>query len=305
MNYYQLLNVDENATTQQIKKHYYQLAKEYHPDKTKGDPIKCEQFKLLSEAYSTLSNPKKRYFYDLKKLLRLNDKFNLNFTEEEYELLHSYYNKMMNLTEIKFIKLLFTSLPQNLKESIKQKLTQILNSHNSNESVNTLIHLQNIKYINIANLKEEYSINLVRNLNDIYNNRSKQILIIGKKNSYHLFITSYNYRLNINNEGYPVTVTIVANLENFTIQDNNLIYTQPINLYQYYYGDYYSITLNSEIIFRNTLDSIQIMPNLGLINYETGIRGNLYIQFKVDLNKHRHLNEDTNKEIINKIFNIS
>ena len=54
MNYYQILQVDRNATTKQIKKHYYKLARQYHPDKHNGDLKKCEEFKLLSEAYTTL-----------------------------------------------------------------------------------------------------------------------------------------------------------------------------------------------------------------------------------------------------------
>ena len=48
MNYYQILQVDRNATTKQIKKHYYKLARQYHPDKHNGNLHKCEEFKLLS-----------------------------------------------------------------------------------------------------------------------------------------------------------------------------------------------------------------------------------------------------------------
>ena len=110
MNYYTILKIDKKATTQQIKKHYYNLAKQYHPDKTNGSKFKTEKFKLLSEAYSTLSNPKKRYLYDLKLKLNIKeDNSDFHFTEEDYESLHEYYNKIMNYTEIKFIKLIFLS----------------------------------------------------------------------------------------------------------------------------------------------------------------------------------------------------
>ena len=54
MDYYKILEIDKNSTTREIKKHYYKLAKKYHPDKNNG--ISDENFKLLSEAYSTLSN---------------------------------------------------------------------------------------------------------------------------------------------------------------------------------------------------------------------------------------------------------
>ena len=64
MNYYEILEISSNSDTRSIKKHYYQLSKKYHPDKNNGKSD--EKFKLLSEAYSTLSNPKKRYLYDIK-----------------------------------------------------------------------------------------------------------------------------------------------------------------------------------------------------------------------------------------------
>ena len=70
MNYYQILNIDNNSSTQKIRKHYYRLAKLYHPDKNNGSNQNIEDFKLLSEAYTTLSNPKKRYLYDLKLQLK-------------------------------------------------------------------------------------------------------------------------------------------------------------------------------------------------------------------------------------------
>lgn len=58
--YYELLEVPKDATTEQIKKAFRKKALKEHPDKG-GDPAK---FKHLKEAYDTLTDPEKRQLYD-------------------------------------------------------------------------------------------------------------------------------------------------------------------------------------------------------------------------------------------------
>jgi len=62
--YYAILGVDKNADGEAIKKRYRKLARELHPDKTKGDKTLEERFKAVSEAYDILSDDKKRAEYD-------------------------------------------------------------------------------------------------------------------------------------------------------------------------------------------------------------------------------------------------
>ena len=59
--YYQILGIDKKASKDDIKKAFRTLAHKYHPDKKGGDEAK---FKEASEAYSTLSDDKKRAEYD-------------------------------------------------------------------------------------------------------------------------------------------------------------------------------------------------------------------------------------------------
>ncbi|MBN2366768.1 MAG: DnaJ domain-containing protein [Calditrichaeota bacterium] len=63
--YYKILGLNENAGTEDIKKAYRRLAKEYHPDRRGGDKNAENRFKEISEAYAVLKDPKKRQEYDL------------------------------------------------------------------------------------------------------------------------------------------------------------------------------------------------------------------------------------------------
>src|SRR5436190_14313532 len=59
--YYEMLGVDKKASKDEIKKAFRNLAHKYHPDKKTGDDAK---FKEINEAYSVLSDDRKRGEYD-------------------------------------------------------------------------------------------------------------------------------------------------------------------------------------------------------------------------------------------------
>src|SRR6266550_2175253 len=62
--YYEILGVKKSASTEDIRKAFRKLAREYHPDVNPGDKTAEEKFKTLSEANDVLSDPKKRKIYD-------------------------------------------------------------------------------------------------------------------------------------------------------------------------------------------------------------------------------------------------
>lgn len=63
MDYYQILEVDKNATKEDIKKAFRQKARKLHPDVNKA-PDAEEKFKELGKAYETLMDDEKRALYD-------------------------------------------------------------------------------------------------------------------------------------------------------------------------------------------------------------------------------------------------
>lgn len=62
--YYQILGLNRRATQAEIKKAYRKLARKYHPDLNPGDKAAENRFKEIQEAYSVLSDPKKKSQYD-------------------------------------------------------------------------------------------------------------------------------------------------------------------------------------------------------------------------------------------------
>ena len=88
-NYYEILEVDKNASDEIIKVAYKALVKKYHPDLKEGNAkINAEdKIKQINEAYDILSNPEKKYEYD-------QNLINESISKEQYEII---INENINL----------------------------------------------------------------------------------------------------------------------------------------------------------------------------------------------------------------
>lgn len=62
--YYEVLGVSRDASQDEIKRAFRELARRYHPDVNKDDPNAAERFKEITEAYQVLGDPEKRAQYD-------------------------------------------------------------------------------------------------------------------------------------------------------------------------------------------------------------------------------------------------
>ena len=64
-NYYELLDINPNASQDEVKDAYIKLSKLHHPDAS-SDPNSIEIFNAVTTAYKVLKDPKKRIIYDSK-----------------------------------------------------------------------------------------------------------------------------------------------------------------------------------------------------------------------------------------------
>jgi DnaJ-class molecular chaperone len=266
MNYYEILNVDKNATMREIQKQYYKLAKIYHPDKNSVD---AKKFIVISEAYDILSIPMKRYKYDIEMEFSniLNKEVNLNLNDDEILLLNKYYSKIRYSTEFRFLKLLFN----NISKKNKKKYS--------------LVDISDYKYVDIKNVKKNYTMNLKFSFEDTYLNVCKKIIIIADDVVYNIFVTHTNISYNFKNGDYIFTINIFTRISDKYLIDNYDIYLyNDISFYDILFNDTLKIQLpNNNINIKiNSLDPI-IIPLLGLKNPTTHMRGKLIINNRTNL----------------------
>ena len=303
MNYYELLNVSESATTDEIKKHYYKYAKIHHPDKG-GDE---EQFKEIQKAYETLMDPIKRHQYDID--LSGN---NYTFTQEDYDLIYKYYNSFINSVEVRLMMNLFYSVPKNTRSKVNLynlfKNNSLFKSNSTTVRQNTstkLIKTDNIKYIDATQLYDNITLHLKRSLEDVFNRVCKQIIVKTRERFYHLFIIDSDYDIYLFND-----LSSTIKLELMTLTNDNyykkgydLYYIKKIDLYEVYYGSTFQLRLPNKfkiccVASELTKKKKSSINTFGFYNPITKVRGSLHIIYQI---QHGCI-DDSNKEIMRKLF---
>jgi curved DNA-binding protein CbpA len=67
-NYYDTLGISQNATQDEIKRSFRNLALKYHPDKNRNSEESKQKFMKIIEAYEVLSDERSRRDYDINNL---------------------------------------------------------------------------------------------------------------------------------------------------------------------------------------------------------------------------------------------
>ena len=180
-NYYTLLELNNDCTKEEIKKNYHKLSLKYHPDKNGGKS--SHEFLKINEAYEILYDDEQRKLYDLKLLFK-----DIDLTEEDYNLLFSYYNSFIESNEYKLMMLLYKSIPKQVKEEVIRKFkyrnTQIVKAEKS---------------IDITYLDSDDCINLVIKPDDYNNSVLKIIYIFSKNGPHYLYLRKPPSKIVIDN----------------------------------------------------------------------------------------------------------
>lgn len=216
-NYYDILEVNKNASKEIIEKAYKTLVKKYHPD-LQNENLKLEyeeKIKLINEAYEILSDDEKRKNYDL----------NLESDSISLEDYNKLYDENINLKkEINYLKNnIINKKNINLNNNFENKRENYEENKNNENIDNDIIEK------NINNLYQKYTSAVNRAYNDAYiqdlKNRGYKIKYKKTLKDYlkafiSLFITIFifilifqipfvkNYFINLYNENYFINLFI-------------------------------------------------------------------------------------------------
>jgi DnaJ-class molecular chaperone len=277
---YNILNINNNATYDEIKKNFKILALKYHPDKNLNSNTN-EKFNQIRVAYEILSDKVKRKQYDEMGLSKKKNFVNtiLLFLKEltnpksiqnllkRIDLVHDIKaGNLMNVAE-KIIKRILKEIDTDIDI---EKLNQIFISNTNTNTNNSSSDKPVSSDLNTLNITGTLVVPLI----DIYNNKLKEIII--KRKIYDLnnnitnyesskyYIPLYDHKVIIQNEGdiqiieknlmNQGSIILKVNEKKDTTnkykRDNyNIIYNDKITLYELFYGynkilNYFNTDLN-------------------------------------------------------------
>ena len=169
-NYYEILEVDKNASSEVIEKAYKALVKKYHPDLQPPEKKKLaeDKIKLINEAYDTLSNTEKKKAYDA------------NLKQMQYE------EDMKRQEQLK----------RNYQNNTQNNNNTYNRPNNAYANYQNNIPKRPIKNPNLNNVNTD---NFVNDMNNLYNEQINQAYNNAIKKAYQ-----DAYIQNLKNMGYEI-----------------------------------------------------------------------------------------------------
>jgi curved DNA-binding protein CbpA len=172
VDYYKVLDIDINASTEIIRIAYLQLAKKNHPDQG-GNP---EKFQLISEAYECLYNKNSRKSYDLKYLKKSYD----DLKEDEFIKFRNEFKEFEQMNKKSLSKEELDNLTKSIQEQqsvsivdIKQRLNDISIERDNqdielkDDSIKNILELNNLDINDVYEYNHDCSDNNNSNTNII------------------------------------------------------------------------------------------------------------------------------------------
>lgn len=268
-NLYELLEIEQNSSNDEIKKAWKKLALKYHPDKNNNKS--SEKFLKIKHAYDILSNEELRKEYDKK--ISFNNMFNTNFNNgfNIFDInFKNYLSNFIDSTEIDII----------IKLILHKK--EIMNDFFSNgycKNFNDFISkLTDIEIILDYDLKDIWECN-PKNIK--YSRFTKDI--------FEELIIPIDFIQVYENEGEQITINNIKYKGNFTIKIN-VINTCHNNENYYVYDDDLYILIDNKRIKDNKftiffLDDNKYKFNITKLNKITNKLGNIYYKKNFGLPK--------------------
>jgi curved DNA-binding protein CbpA len=277
MNLYELLEIEQNSSIDDIKKAWKKLALKYHPDKNNNSS--SENFLKIKNAYDILSNDELRKEYDKK--IRFNNIFNTKFNNgfNIFDInLKKYLSNFIDSTDIDIIIKLILH-----KKEIMNNFMNITNGFckNFNDFISKLTDIEiildfdlkdiwectpkNIKYTRCTTIEFEELI-IPIDFIQVYENEGEQIIINNVKYKGNLTI-----KINIINTHYSGEYYYVYDNDLYVLIDKKRIANNKFIL-NFLDGNKYKFNITKLNKMINKLGNVYYKKNFGLpkfiINYE-------------------------------------
>ena len=271
-NYYEVLEINKNATHNEIKKAYRTLAKKYHPDK---NPLTEEKFKEISKAYETLQDPITKQEYDesitepnvFEYMKNISNLFNTNNDLHKVLIQDFLFNSLDFSIKSKCS---ISDIKKNMITYFQQNFSDLCMNYNIeslflSKLIKSIINPKLVNSINPDNI--EYTIKVT--LEDIFENKKKKLQVsrklqcdtcncIGKLYKCNN-CNQYNDDINICDKCFKFSFTeeVCSNCINGYIQNDKIfeieLNNKMLNLHKIVYeneGDYLTnYTKQGNIIF--------------------------------------------------------